>query len=281
MLRSTTRHTTSVRSLFEKPDWYFSRRAFDIRIRVETVQELLASPERVRLLDIGCGDGSISLPLLNETVDLTLLDLSATMLSLSQSRTPEHLVSNVRVVNDDFMHALLEPQSFDTILCIGLLAHVESPPDVVAKIARCMRPDGIVVVECTDSAHFCSRLVTLLDRLRGLFRPAPYRLQPITYPQICDLFERHQLRPVRTFRYLAPFPGVHRLLSQRMLYRLSRWIFGTSASNRNQWLGNEYIAIFAGRLKDSTSKFIAVTLGFFNMAECLESVIAVALLPLG
>ena len=94
---STTQltHLDQVRSLFEEPEWYFSRRAFDIRIRVETVQELVRLSGDARILDIGCGDGSISVPLLTGKTSLTLLDLSAKMLSIAKSKVPPGLSRNV------------------------------------------------------------------------------------------------------------------------------------------------------------------------------------------
>ena len=63
-----------VRAVFEDAEWYFSRRAFDIRIRAETVQELVSLRDDARVLDIGCGDGSISpLPLLTGKIPTYLI----------------------------------------------------------------------------------------------------------------------------------------------------------------------------------------------------------------
>ena len=53
-----------VKSWFENPNQYLQRRNFDIRIRLETVQGFTKGATFGRVLDIPCGDGSISLPLL-------------------------------------------------------------------------------------------------------------------------------------------------------------------------------------------------------------------------
>jgi SAM-dependent methyltransferase len=60
---------------------------------VETVQELVRLSGDARVLDIGCGDGSISLPLLTGKTSLTLLDLSAKMLSIAKYRGMHRLKS--------------------------------------------------------------------------------------------------------------------------------------------------------------------------------------------
>ena len=109
----TTSKIAGVKSYFEKPSRYLSRQA-DIRIRMDTVKEFTAGANATHLLDIGCGDGSISLPFLNSQTHLTLLDLSSSMASIARSRVPRHLAGNVEVRSENFMHgrsgyALLRP----------------------------------------------------------------------------------------------------------------------------------------------------------------------------
>ena len=105
-----------VQSFFEQPERYLSRRSFEIRIRAETVKELAERSGYTRILDIGCGDGSISLPLLSAKRFVTLLDLSSSMLSIAKSRVHPGIAENVETINQDFTTAQLKPKSFDLIL---------------------------------------------------------------------------------------------------------------------------------------------------------------------
>src|SRR6267143_3126338 len=148
-----------VQSFFEQPQQYLSRRAFEIQIRAETVKELVARSNEKRILDIGCGDGSISLPLLTETTRITLLDLSSSMLAIARSKVPPQVAENVETINQDFAAAQFVPQSFDVVLCIGVLAHVTDPADFIAKMVSLLKPGGCIIVECTDSQHFLTRMV--------------------------------------------------------------------------------------------------------------------------
>ena len=125
-----------VKSLFEIPDKYLCPRQFDIQIRVETVKHFTENLTVDRVLDIGCGDGSISLPLLPRCNQLTLLDLSSKMLDLARKKIPSDRLNDVDLINGSFIGSNLAPQSFDLIFCVGVLAHVDSPAAVIAEIAR-------------------------------------------------------------------------------------------------------------------------------------------------
>jgi hypothetical protein len=59
---------------------------------------------------------------------------------------------------------------------------------------------------------------------------------------VAELLARHQLKTVSTFRYSrVPLPGFNLLVNHAREYKLVRAFFGSSANNRNAWLGNEYI----------------------------------------
>jgi ubiquinone/menaquinone biosynthesis C-methylase UbiE len=234
-----------VQSFFERPEQYLNRRSFEIRIRAETVRELVEHCDDMRILDIGCGDGSVSLPLLTQTTRLTLLDLSSNMLSIARSKIPRGAAQNIETLNQDFSTAQFEPQSFDLVLCVGVLAHVVSPADFIAKMLSLLRPGGSIILECTDSRHIFTRMFSLVRKVCGLCKPKNYPLNDISYSEIRGILERHRLQPKATFRYLAAFPGSHRLLSQKSLYLLTRRAFGTLSANRNIWLANECIGLFS------------------------------------
>jgi 2-polyprenyl-3-methyl-5-hydroxy-6-metoxy-1,4-benzoquinol methylase len=239
-----TSKVEQVRLTFEQPDTYLKRWRCNIKIRAETVQEFTRDAQFDRILDIGCGDGSISLPLLTPQNRLTLLDLSSTMLSFARSRIRPLLLKNVEMINEDFMNVKSPRRSYDLILCLGVLAHVDSPSTLVAKMAELLTLDGSIIVETTDSGHFLSHLLRTYDRIFDLVKPRTYTLNVLSSRNLTDMFALQGLHPTAVFRYSFPLPGMHRVFSQESLYKMLRWLFGSYPRRRNAWLGNERIYCF-------------------------------------
>lgn len=233
-----------VRSLFDHRENYLDKRQLDIRLRTETVGKLLEGKTFVDMLDIGCGDGSISAPLLTASRHLTLLDISTAMLSLARSRVPDELASRVTVVNQDFMQAKFKKNAFDLIICLGVLAHVASPAEVIAEVVSVLKPGGTLILECTDAYHPMGRINRMYNHIAWLVHPPKYKVNVLSAKEIRKIAEKQGLRATAVFRYSLPLPGMSRVLSPARVDRLTRRIFGDVTHNHNAWMGNQFIYCF-------------------------------------
>jgi ubiquinone/menaquinone biosynthesis C-methylase UbiE len=245
-MRSYTASSKSdrVKAVFENPQRYLTRWRTDIRIRADTTRAFAAGIEFERILDVGCGDGSVTLPLASAHTHITLLDLSRSMTALASSKVPPDLADHVDVRNEDFMVASFGGRRFDLIVCIGVLAHVDSPDAFVNKVASLLEPGGHLILEFTDTSHFYGRAMRLLSRLRQVFAPARSSVNLFSAGSVAALAGRHGLQPVLEYRYCElGVPGL-RLLGHRALYWAVRFVFGTARGNRNGVLGNEYIRLY-------------------------------------
>jgi ubiquinone/menaquinone biosynthesis C-methylase UbiE len=230
-----------VRNFFDQPENYLERKRFDIRIRAETTKTFLEGANCTKIIDIGCGDGSVSLPLVSPDRYLTLLDISSTMLTLARSRVPVELSGNVEITQGDFLGAALENGAYDVVICMGVLAHVASPSDVIQKVAALLKPGGTLILECTDSQHFVRRFYSLFTGWLAFIRPSQYRPHHLTSRAVLNMARTHGFALKGKFRYSWPPPGSQRLLSQDAIYRLIRTMFGHAGRDRNQWLGFENV----------------------------------------
>lgn len=247
--------TAETKQAFERPQWYLESRGYNIRIRAEIVQEVVQNRKAERILDIGCGNGSMSVPLLSPNNRLTLLDLSSSMLNIARSQVPQELLSHVDTVNVGFMQANLEPRTYDLIICLGVLAYVDDVQKFVNKLTILLKPGGIIIIECTDSQHFVSHLISAYEGLLGLFKPPTVHLYRRPSSRIIRAFDNVGYELRRAFRYSLPLPLVRKLFNDNVHYRMLRWVFGLPKRNRNGWIGNECIYMFlAGDANNGSKK---------------------------
>lgn len=238
---STVKKHEQVKTAFEAADWYLNHWRYNISIRSETIDQYLRGRSFQNILDIGCGDGSLSVHFLNPENRLTLVDLSSTMLAIAQQLVPAPLRERVTTVNADFLEADLEEGTFDLILCVGVLAHVNSPAEVMRKISRLIRPGGSVILEYSNSRHFLTSSLKPYEALLRFFRRATYAVNDISSGEVSQMCSTSHLALLSSFRYSVAVPGMHRLFSQRGIYKIIRSVFGHYPQDRNSWLGSEHI----------------------------------------
>lgn len=233
-----------VKSFFIQPERYLLRSDYNIRIRAEVVKGFVGNDFFGSILDIGCGNGAISLPLLRQHTQLTLLDVSSNMLSIARSHIPAEFSDNVQIINEDFMHAELGFQSYDLILCLGVLAHVDSPADVLAKMASLLKPDGSIIVQNSDSQHPIGYLLNRYTILRNSLQSIPYTINRLGSAKLVEMFGHRGLKLTAVYRYNLPIPGMARFFSSDSIYKFIKNIYGTYINNHHQWLGSECIYHF-------------------------------------
>jgi 2-polyprenyl-3-methyl-5-hydroxy-6-metoxy-1,4-benzoquinol methylase len=141
-----------VKSFFDKTHLYLNK-DFGVSIRALIVRKLLGELSHSRILDLGCGDGRISLQYISQTNHITLVDLSDNMLEIARKNTPETLKTNVDYINTD-LQKYEAGEKFDVVICIGVLAHVVSVEETVAKVVRFLKPGGRCIFQITDADQY-------------------------------------------------------------------------------------------------------------------------------
>ncbi|WP_030382596.1 MULTISPECIES: class I SAM-dependent methyltransferase [unclassified Streptomyces] len=105
--------------------------------------------QRLRVLDVGMGQGTQALRLLRAGHKVTGLERDARMLIAAHealAAEPEGVRERMRIIEGDGrdtgVHFL--PGSFDVVLCHGVLMYVEEPDPLVAGLARMLAPGGLL-----------------------------------------------------------------------------------------------------------------------------------------
>lgn len=199
-----------VRQLFGLPSVYLRNDAH-IEVRVQVLRELLGAGLRGRMLDMGCGDGRLSLQFLADSpgLSVSLVDLSPSMLDIARARVPPELAARVDITEASLATYQAEP--FDFVLCIGVLAHVPDLAQALERLAGLTGPGGRLVLQITDEAQPLTRVYGALRSLKRLVRKqTPYEHTPTTRDDIRRVVEGRGLRLEvdRPHWILPPFAGV-------------------------------------------------------------------------
>ena len=111
---------------------------------LETAQLSAAS----RVLEVGCGAGRFTIPLLQRFGgSLVAFDLSDTLLEQLQkhlSALPNSISGKCRLLAGNVTHLepALEQEQFDTVVGFFFLHHMEDLPNVLRQLRRVLRPNG-------------------------------------------------------------------------------------------------------------------------------------------
>ncbi|WP_190081461.1 class I SAM-dependent methyltransferase [Streptomyces longisporoflavus] len=105
--------------------------------------------QRLRVLDVGMGQGTQALRLARAGHKVTGVEQDSAMVAAARdalAAEPEGIRGRVRIVEGDGretgVHFL--PGSFDVVLCHGVLMYVEEPDALLAGLARMLAPGGLL-----------------------------------------------------------------------------------------------------------------------------------------
>lgn len=122
----------------------------DARAAEEMVENHLAGGETV--LDVACGTGVTTIPLLGKFSQVYGVDISQGMLSQARAK-PE--TAKIRFVQGSFAALPFSDASFDAAICVGAIWHLREKDEkkFAEEIQRILKPGGVFIttVQVLDS----------------------------------------------------------------------------------------------------------------------------------
>lgn len=109
------------------------------------ILELLGDVSGQRVLEIGCGDGSLAVELARRGAHVTAIDASETMIDAARQRAKSAAVAiDFRIETADRLP--FQPAQFELVAAVTILCFVADAAPVFGEVARVLRPGGKLVI---------------------------------------------------------------------------------------------------------------------------------------
>jgi SAM-dependent methyltransferase len=141
------------------------------RLRRCLGEQLWNSLAGKRILECGCGAGRFTEILLGEGALVTSIDLSSAVEANADQFPPG---SQHAIAQADIRHLPFASQSFDVVMCLGVVQHTPNPEETIACLYDQVKPGGTLILD-----HYFLTLSWYL-KTAPLFRLAMKRMSPGT-----------------------------------------------------------------------------------------------------
>ncbi|NJN39834.1 MAG: class I SAM-dependent methyltransferase [Gammaproteobacteria bacterium] len=133
------------KALWEKGD--FTRIAETMRESGEALIERIEIRKGLKILDLGCGDGTTALPAARRGADVLGVDIARNLVAAGNRRAEQENLANCRFQEGDASNLDgLADDSFDVSVSIFGAMFAPKPFDVAKEMVRVTRPGGRVVM---------------------------------------------------------------------------------------------------------------------------------------
>ena len=133
------------RALWEKGD--FTRVAAAMRDSGEELVDALGIRPGMKVLDLGCGDGTTALPSARRGADVLGVDIASNLVAAGNERARAAGLHNLEFRQGDASNlADLADSTFDLVVSIFGAMFAPRPFDVAAEMVRVTRPAGRIVM---------------------------------------------------------------------------------------------------------------------------------------
>ena len=133
------------KALWEKGD--FTRIAASMRESGEALVGTLGIKNGLRVLDLGCGDGTTALPAARLGADVLGVDIAHNLVEAGNRRAQEQGLTNLRFQEGDATDlAGLQDSAFDLVVSIFGAMFAPKPFDVAKEMVRVTRPGGRIIM---------------------------------------------------------------------------------------------------------------------------------------
>ena len=178
------------KALWEKGD--FTRIAESMRASGEALVKTLRITKGLKVLDLGCGDGTTALPEARLGAEVLGVDIASNLVAAGRRRASAEGLTNCHFQEGDASNLHdLKDRSFDLVVSIFGAMFAPKPFDVAKEMVRVTRPGGRIVMGNwipNDPDSFVSQLL----KVSAAYSPPPPEgfVSPMTWGVDTHITER-------------------------------------------------------------------------------------------
>jgi SAM-dependent methyltransferase len=177
------------KALWEKGD--FTRIAASMRESGEAFVKSLGITKGLKVLDLGCGDGTTALPEAKLGADVLGVDIASNLVEAANKRAKEAGLANCKFQEGDASNLQgLKDNSFDLVVSMFGAMFAPKPFDVAKEMVRVTRPGGRIVMGNWIPGD--PTLVAQILKISASYSPPPPEgfISPVTWGIEGNVIER-------------------------------------------------------------------------------------------
>ena len=256
------------KALWEKGD--FTRIAASMRESGEALVRDLSITAGMRVLDLGCGDGTTAIPAAQLGADVLGVDIAGNLVAAGNARAEELGLDNCKFQEGDAADlSELEDGRFDLVVSMFGAMFAPRPFDVAKEMVRVTRPGGRIVMGNWIPGD--PTLVAQILRISASYSPPPPEgfISPMTWGVEENVIERFKAAGVPeasiscardSYTFQHPGEPAELVAAFRDYYGPTMNAFEAAAANgRKEALQAELDALFAEQNTSEDGTSIAAT----------------------
>ena len=203
------------KALWEKGD--FTQLAETMRNSGAALVDKLGITRGMKVLDLGCGDGTTAIPEAMLGAEVTGIDIARNLVEAGNKRAEAAGLENCRFMEGDATDlADVEDHTFDLVVSIFGAMFAPKPMDVAKEMVRVTKPGGRIVMGNWIPGD--PTLVAQILKICSKYTPPPPEgfISPMLWGVEANVFERFEYAGIPkenisfirdSFTFEAPFPA--------------------------------------------------------------------------
>jgi len=262
------------KALWEKGD--FTRIADTMRESADSLVSGFGITKGLKVLDLGCGDGTTALPIARLGAEVKGVDIAANLVAAGSRRAEAAGLTNITFQEGDASNlSELDAESFDLVVSFFGAMFAPKPFDVAKEMVRVTRPGGRIIMG--NWIPNDPTLVAQILKISAAYTPPPPEgfISPMTWGIESNVVERFTAAGIAaenitfardTYTFSSPKPPSDLVATFRDFYGPTMNAFDAAGkAGRAENLQAELEALFASQNTSGTAGATSIPATFLRV----------------